>query len=289
MIKAILERRPSSKLLLLGIMLSSTSSFAWAYHVAKNPSFPSSYGPWIQRGRKSRDTDLKVARGSDSHDERCDISGRRIMLRSALAGTGLIVATALSSTLAHADDVVPEGATPSKTESGLKYIDLEEGNSGGPTPRYGQLCVVSYTGYMKLPNSSTKKKFASASGFIVKHGNGKMIAGLDEGLHTMKMGGLRRLVIPPKLGFVTSGLGPMPELPWQRWKLNSLLEDMITQRGGNLIYDVRLESFFDDEADQGYYEDDEISPEERAELESRIQRSQRGERPILEGGDPPIA
>jgi hypothetical protein len=123
---------------------------------------------------------------------------------------------------------------------------------------------------MKLPNSKEKQKFTTTTDFVIKHGNGKMIAGLDEGIHTMKRGGLRRLIIPPKLGFVDSGLGPIPEMPWQRWKLNSLLEDMITQRGGNLIYDVRLERFFDDEADQGYYEDLEISPEERAELESRL-------------------
>jgi FKBP-type peptidyl-prolyl cis-trans isomerase len=240
---------------------------------------------------------MKAGRSGDSDaHESCDTvtSDRRTVLRRSLVvGTTSLVAAAVSlfgSAVARADDVVPDGAELVKTESGLRYIDLERGVADGPTPQYGQLCIISYTGYMKLPKSGTKEKFASTSGFVVKHGNGKMIPGLDEGLHTMRRGGLRRLVIPPKLGFVSSGLGPMPEFPWQRWKLNSLLEDMVTQRGGNLVYDVRLESFFDDEADQGYYEDDEISPEERAELESRLQisnRSRGGEGgPNFEGDQP---
>jgi len=70
----------------------------------------------------------------------------------------------------------------------------------------------------------------------------------------MKVGQTRRLIIPPKLGFVQSGLGPLPEQPWQRWTLNNLLDQMISQQGGRLIYDVTLKLVLDDEADQGYYE-----------------------------------
>lgn len=243
--------------------------------------FPSGCSRWSRRAIPYDDGDVTDGRSRGSGNARyCEISDRRAVLLRSIAT--LAATTTFCSTRAQADDVIPDGANVLKTESGLKYIDLEEGIADGPTPRYGQLCIISYTAYMKLPNSSVKERFATTSGFVIKHGNGKMIPGLDEGLHTMKMGGLRRLVIPPKLGFVTSGLGPMPVMPWQRWKLNSLLEDMIEQRGGNLIYDVRLDSFFDDEADQGYYEDDEISPQERAQLESRLQRSRRGESPIIE-------
>jgi hypothetical protein len=189
----------------------------------------------------------------------------------------MIGLTSPFSILALADDVIPDGTTATKTDSGLKFIDLEPGGTtagynSDDTPQYGQLCVISYTAYMKLPagKNTDKQKFDSTKGFVIKHGNGKMIAGLDEGLHTMKRGGLRRIIIPPKLGFVSSGLGPLPEYPWQRFKLNSLLDEMIVQRGGNLIYDVRLERFFDDEADQGYYQDLDISPEEREQIELRL-------------------
>ena len=157
-----------------------------------------------------------------------------------------------------------------KTSSGLKYIELEKGKEESPALRYGQLVVVSYTAYMKLPNSKEKEKFDSCSGYVLKHGNGRLIPGFEEGLHTMKMGGLRRIIIPPKLGFIRSGLGPMPVYPWDRRKLNNLLDEMVTQRGGNLVYDVRLENYFDDEADQGYYDDAELSKEELEELERRL-------------------
>ena len=167
-----------------------------------------------------------------------------------------------------------EGVTLYKTPSGLKYIELEPGSATSKSPRYGQLCIISFKAYLKLPNAKDKEQFDSTNNYIVKHGNGRMIPGLDEGLHTMKVGGLRRLIIPPKLGFVTSGLGPLPEYPWNRWKLNSLLEDMITQRGGNLVYDVRLVKVIDDEADQGYYDDVELSAEELEEIQNKLTRRQ---------------
>ena len=80
------------------------------------------------------------------------------------------------------------------------------------------------------------------------------------------------MIIPPKLGFVQSGLGPLPQYPWDRSKPNSLLEKMIDQRGGNLVYDVRLEKVMDDEADQGYYDDAELSAEELEEIQQRLQK-----------------
>ncbi|KAG7338874.1 peptidyl-prolyl cis-trans isomerase [Nitzschia inconspicua] len=212
-----------------------------------------------------------------------ELERRDILRLTTLGSVGAF--SLLSPQRAIADDVVPDGITPTKTESGLKYFDLETGGtaagfSNDETPKYGQLCVISYSAYMKLPAGNTdKQKFDSTKGYVIKHGNGKMIAGLDEGLHTMKQGGLRRIIIPPKLGFVSSGLGPLPEYPWQRFKLNSLIDQMIAQRGGNLIYDVRLERFFDDEADQGYYEDLDILPEERAELELRLMKRKQGETP----------
>jgi FKBP-type peptidyl-prolyl cis-trans isomerase len=165
-----------------------------------------------------------------------------------------------------------EGVIMYKTASGLKFIDLEtpDENDNAKSPRYGQLCVIQYKAYLKLPNDKEKQKFDDCEAFVLKHGNGKLIPGLDEGLHTMKPGGKRRIIIPPKLGFVANGLGPMPELPWNRWKLNKLIDDMVTQQGGNLVYDVRLVRVLDDEADQGYYEDDSLTFEQFEELKSHL-------------------
>lgn len=203
-----------------------------------------------------------------------DPSRRRTVLSSAVGGLlGLATGGAWmrpEPAEAAKDQTVEEGVTLYKTPTGLKYVELEEGT--GISPRYGQLCVFSYTAYLKVPSAKDKEGFDSAQNYVTKHGNGKMIAGLDEGLHTMKVGGLRRLVIPPKLGFAFSGLGPLPQYPWNRAKLNKLLERMVDERGGNLIYDVRLVRVLDDEADQGYYEDAELTPEQLEELQNRLIR-----------------
>ena len=191
--------------------------------------------------------------------------GRKQFLSHLLAIPAFLATTNPRQAMA---EETSDGLTVYKTNSGLKYIELQSG--AGSSPRYGQLCAIQYSGYMKLPTESTPQKFDSNS-FLIKHGNGRIIPGLDEGIHTMKVGGKRRLIIPPKLGYVESGLGPIPELPWNRWSLNNLLSKMIEQRGGNLVFEVELKSVIDDEADQGYYEDLSPTPEEFEKLRLNFQ------------------
>lgn len=215
--------------------------------------------------------------------------------RGLLIASGSIFASVLCPSVSHADiegvatpstaDPNPsktrdttgngaEGVTLYTTKSGLKYIDIKEGT--GPSPRYGQLCSISYKAYVKLPDKSDKKskldEYDSDNGYLIKHGNGRMIPGLDEGLHTLKVGGKRRLIIPPKLGYVGPGvLGPLPEGPLGRYKLNKLLNEMVEVRGGNVVFDVELRSVIDDEADQGYYEDASLTPEDFNTLRENLQ------------------
>ncbi|KAL7443812.1 hypothetical protein ACHAXM_009173 [Skeletonema potamos] len=172
------------------------------------------------------------------------------------------------------------GVTVFKTKSGLQFIDLAEGS--GPTPRYGNFVTISYKAYIKLPDikgtPSKLEEFDSDTGYLVKHGNGRNVPGLDEGLHTMKVGGKRRIIIPPKLGYVTSGIGPIPVGPVGRWKLNHLIDKMVEVKGGNLIFDVEMRSIIEDEADQGYYDDDSLSPEDFDRLRQNIQGQQQAAR-----------
>jgi FKBP-type peptidyl-prolyl cis-trans isomerase len=199
---------------------------------------------------------------------------RRDFLSVVSISAATLVSTPMSSKAEGAPEAMPNqegGVTMYKTVSGLKYIELAPAkNPNAPTPRYGQLCILSYKASLKLPNEASPQKFDEAKDFIVSHGNGKMIPGLDEGLHTMKLGSTRRLIIPPKLGFVDIGLGPLPEYPWNRSKLSKLLDQMVEQQGGNLVYDVTLTKIFDNEADQGYYEDESLSPEEFAALQQNL-------------------
>lgn len=163
-----------------------------------------------------------------------------------------------------------------KTKSGLQYIELIEGT--GASPKYGNFVSIAYKAYIKLPDAQGKSfnldEFDSDKGYLIKHGNGRTVPGLDEGLHTMKVGGKRRIIVPPKLGYITSGLGPIPVGPIGRWKLNHLIDRMVELKGGNTIFDVEMKSIMEDEADQGYYNDESLSPEDFNTLRQNLEASQ---------------
>jgi hypothetical protein len=95
------------------------------------------------------------------------------------------------------------------TESGLKYVDLVEGQGASPKP--GQTVSVQYTGTLE---NGTKFDSSYDHGgkpvpFVI--GRGQVIPGWDEGLMTMKVGGKRRLTVPPKLGY--GARGKPPDIP----------------------------------------------------------------------------
>ena len=90
------------------------------------------------------------------------------------------------------------------TPSGLQYEDLEEGT--GPSPKTGDKVRVHYTGWL-----TDGKKFDSSvdrgEPFVFPLGQGRVIKGWDEGVATMKVGGKRKLTIPPNLGYGAQGVG----------------------------------------------------------------------------------
>jgi FKBP-type peptidyl-prolyl cis-trans isomerase FkpA len=91
---------------------------------------------------------------------------------------------------------------PTTTASGLQFIDIEVGD--GASPQKGQTVVVHYTGWLadgtKFDSSVDRGQPFS---FVI--GTGKVIKGWDEGVATMKVGGKRRLIIPPELGYGAGG------------------------------------------------------------------------------------
>jgi peptidylprolyl isomerase len=88
------------------------------------------------------------------------------------------------------------------TPSGLKYADLVKG--AGPSPQRGHIVRVHYTGWL-----TNGKKFDSSldrgKPFEFPIGQGRVIKGWDEGVMSMKVGGKRKLIIPPELGYGSSG------------------------------------------------------------------------------------
>ncbi len=98
----------------------------------------------------------------------------------------------------------PASSAPVTTPSGLQYVDVAVG--AGAAPRQGQEAVVHYTGWL-----TNGKKFDSSRDhgepFSFSLGRGEVIRGWDEGVSTMKVGGKRKLTIPPQLGYGARGAG----------------------------------------------------------------------------------
>jgi peptidylprolyl isomerase len=97
---------------------------------------------------------------------------------------------------------------PMTTPSGLQITDTKVGTGASPKP--GQICVMHYTGWL-YENGAKGKKFDSSvdrgQPFEFPIGQGRVIAGWDEGVATMKVGGKRTLIIPPALGYGARGAG----------------------------------------------------------------------------------
>jgi peptidylprolyl isomerase len=127
--------------------------------------------------------------------------GLTLLAMSAMAGLSPLAAP----TTASAQAAAPKPVT---TASGLQYIDTKVGT--GASPRTGQTCVMHYTGWL-YTNGAKGKKFDSSvdrgQPFEFKIGMQNVIAGWDEGVATMKVGGKRTLIIPSKLGYGERGAG----------------------------------------------------------------------------------
>lgn len=123
---------------------------------------------------------------------------------SALAALLLLVALA-----AACDDspTAPSHFAP------YSQVDLRMGT--GLEATAGSIVTVEYTGWLYDETKTDRKGLlidtsAGRSPFIFIVGVGAVIPGWDQGLQGMREGGLRRLVIPPSLGYGDFRNGPIP-------------------------------------------------------------------------------
>lgn len=99
------------------------------------------------------------------------------------------------------DDIAADLVT---TDSGLQYADLTLGDGASPEP--GQTVTVHYTGTLADGTQFDSSRDRNRP-FSFKIGVGQVIQGWDEGVMSMHVGGRRKLVIPPELGYGSRGAG----------------------------------------------------------------------------------
>ena len=112
-----------------------------------------------------------------------------------------------SSVTDSADSAETTMSTPSEpvtTPSGLKYVDVKEGD--GASPQSGQTVTVHYTGTLEDGTKFDSSRDRNRP-FSFKIGVGQVIQGWDEGVASMKVGGQRTLIIPSDLGYGSRGAG----------------------------------------------------------------------------------
>lgn len=103
------------------------------------------------------------------------------------------------------------GSKPSVTVPGgpppgmLELEDLVEGDGREATP--GSTCTMQYVGHSWSTGRQFDASWDRGEPFTFPLGAGQVIAGWDRGVAGMKVGGRRRLTIPPELGYGSRGAG----------------------------------------------------------------------------------
>ncbi|WOH13717.1 hypothetical protein DCAR_0833228 [Daucus carota subsp. sativus] len=108
-----------------------------------------------------------------------------------------------------------------ETNSGLQYKDLRVGN--GPMPKKGDMVVVDWDGYTigyygRIFEARNKTKGGSFEGddkafYRFKLGSREVIPAFEEAVSGMSLGGIRRIIVPPELGYPENDYnksGPRP-------------------------------------------------------------------------------
>lgn len=94
---------------------------------------------------------------------------------------------------------------PDATE--LKIEDIKKGT--GPEVKSGDTISINYKGTL-TDGTQFDSSYDRGEPFETQIGVGKVIKGWDEGVIGMKVGGKRRLIIPPELGYGSQDMGTIP-------------------------------------------------------------------------------
>lgn len=132
-------------------------------------------------------------------------NGMKKFLNASIMALSLMFVTSVQAQEKKMDN---SQVTETKTASGLRYRDDKVGS--GAKAEKGKTVVVHYTGWLD-EGGKPGKKFDSSRDrnepFDFPLGMGRVIAGWDEGVAGMAIGGRRTLIIPSELGYGARGAG----------------------------------------------------------------------------------
>jgi FKBP-type peptidyl-prolyl cis-trans isomerase len=121
-----------------------------------------------------------------------------------------VIVLALSAAACGGSDSNTSPSTPTPPSAPFSQIDVITGT--GATATQGRTIMVSYTGWLYDPTRPDSKgtQFETNASFSFPLAVGRVIPGWDQGVVGMRVGGLRRLIIPPNLGYGSQANDKIP-------------------------------------------------------------------------------
>lgn len=147
-----------------------------------------------------------TACGTGSNDNSGSLSGAQSQGNSSSSSAAAAASGCSTTGSGRTDDFKQAVTLQPPTASGLKIGDIAAGS--GAAPQAGHTVTVQYTGWLSDGTMFDSSRQAGRNAFQFTLGQGQVIKGWDEGVATMKVGGVRRLVIPPALGYGAQGYPP---------------------------------------------------------------------------------
>lgn len=185
----------------------------------------------------------------------CALSRRAAMSRSAAALLALAIdlsghqagpvygySSPYSPANREADKDLPERRYDASqivtTPSGLRYFDLSEGKEDGPVAKVGDSVVCAYTSRLAgLNGVKLDSSYDKGADFRFVVGADNVVPGVNETVTGMRLGGKRRAVVPPSLGYKNADTEPSVTEFFARRRLLSVLN---TARDATIVFDIEL-------------------------------------------------
>ncbi|KAG2648767.1 peptidyl-prolyl cis-trans isomerase FKBP17-1, chloroplastic [Panicum virgatum] len=182
--------------------------------------------------------------------------GKAVTVASTLPPTltrrHLLVAGATASALrTAAASAAPPKFAEIPDSGGVKALDLREGS--GEVPADGDQVAIHYYGRLAAKQGwrfdSTydhKDETGDPMPFVFTIGSGKVIPGIEAAVKSMRVGGLRRVIIPPSQGYQNTSQEPIPPNFFDRQRLFTTIFNptrLANGEGstlGTLIFDIEL-------------------------------------------------